>query len=127
MAAKFHLPKNKCEKIVKPKRDFAKDFGFRWVKRGSTFVMVGCPKGKTKTQRHGCKTTRAGKKICGRKIVCTVGTKAHAIVTPAKAGKRCPTGAKRAGSMGRMSPRQAAALIRHMATVRGPGVIRGRI
>jgi hypothetical protein len=94
-APKFHLPKNKCERIVIPKSSFSKDFGFRYVKRESTIAMIGCPKGKTKMQRAGCKVTRAGKRICGRKIVCTVGTKAHAIITPAKAGKRCPTGAKR--------------------------------
>ena len=93
--ARFHLPKEKCERVVKPKRDFAKAFGFRWVKSGSSYIMVGCPKGKTKTQTKGCKTTRAGKRICGRKLVCTVGTKAHVIVTAAKKGKRCPSGARR--------------------------------
>ena len=124
--AAFRLPKVKCEKIVKPKRDFAKDFGFRWVKRGSTYVMVGCPKGKTKTQTKGCKTTRTGKKICGRQVVCTVGTKAHSIVTPAKKGARCPTGAKRVGLTAPMTPRQARAFIAQVDKARGRGVIRGR-
>lgn len=91
----FRLPKSKCERVVVPKSAFSKDFGFRWVKSGSTFVLVGCPKGKTKTQAKGCKTTRTGKRICGRQVVCTVGTKAHVIVTAAKKGKRCPTGAIR--------------------------------
>lgn len=122
----FRLPKAKCEKVVKPKRDFAKDFGFRWVKSGSSYIMVGCPKGKTKTQAKGCKKTRTGKRICGRKVICTVGTKAHTIVTAAKKGKRCPTGAKRVGIMGPMTLKQARALIAQVGKARGPGVVRGR-
>jgi hypothetical protein len=94
-SAKFHLPKSKCERVVAPKSDFSKEFGFRYIKRGSTIVMIGCPKGKSKAQARGCKVTRAGKRICGRKLICAVGTKAHAIITPAKKGVRCPTGGRR--------------------------------
>jgi hypothetical protein len=91
---RLKLPEKRCTKITKPKKEFSKEFGFRYIPGGKgTVVMIGCPKGKSKTQKSGCKTTKSGKKICGRRMVCTVGTRSHAVIK-ARRGSSCPTGYK---------------------------------
>ena len=90
----FHLPKRRCVEVVKPKRAFDSLFGFRYIKQGSTVVMIGCPKGKAITKPGPCKQ-RKGKRVCKRVAVCKAGTMAHAMIRPRK-GKACPTGQKRA-------------------------------
>lgn len=97
MASKsFHLPKSKCEKVVQSKSAFH-PASFRWIKRGSNFLMIGCPK---KLDRSG--KLMATKFVSGAKKGCRVastgaqaGTRVHAIVTAAKGG-RCKVGSRRA-------------------------------
>ena len=71
-----------CERIEKPKRAFARG-SFRWTRRGSTWLLIGCPRGKWK---------RVGR-YKGRRGRCTVGTQAYAVLTP-KRGTRCKVGAR---------------------------------
>ena len=92
----FKIPKDKCVKTVHPKRNFAKNFGFRYVKRKAegSIVMIGCPKGKTKTAPYMKKKVK-GKTVSKRRVICTVGTKAFEVIKARKPGKKCPTGYKR--------------------------------
>lgn len=80
--AQFRIPKSGCVEVVTPKRAFAAKFGFRWVKAGSSRVLIGCPKGKAKDRARG-------------RMVCEVGTKAHLILRPLGKRKACPVGQKR--------------------------------
>ena len=90
----FHLPKDRCVEVVKPKRVFDSAFGFRYKQVGKgTILMLGCPKGKVTTRPGPCKQ-RKGKRVCRRIAICEVGTTAHAMIRPSK-GKACPTGQKR--------------------------------
>jgi hypothetical protein len=69
--AKFHLPKNKCERIVVPKSEFDKR-SFRWVKTVKGGVLIGCENGKWDAGKNRCK----------------VGTRAHAVIVR-KVGGAC--------------------------------------
>jgi hypothetical protein len=61
-----------CERTLAPKSRFAKK-SFRWVKRGSNWLLVGCPKGKW-TRRSRCKVgTRAHKLLVKARGRCRVG------------------------------------------------------
>lgn len=73
-ARKFKLPKSKCKQKLAPLAKADKR-SIRWIKRGSTFLLVACPKGK-----FNAKTSR-----------CKVGTFALEKVKAAR-GKACPTG-----------------------------------
>lgn len=90
----FKIPAKKCVMQAAPKRSFAKNFGFRWVKSGSSFIMVGCPKGKAKSVPYMKKKLK-GKTVSKRRMICTVGTKAFEIVK-ARRGK-CAKGYKPRG------------------------------
>ena len=76
----FKLPKSKCVKRYRKKSEFAKG-SFRYIKRGSLYLLVGCPKGKwnKKTKR------------------CRVGTRAFESMKATKKG-RCPRDAVRVTS-----------------------------
>ena len=53
--ARFHLPKKTCVKKLTSRR--AAKGSQRWIKRGSTYLLIACPVGKynkrTKTCRVG--------------------------------------------------------------------------
>lgn len=51
--AAFHLPKRKCRKVVS-KRRVAKG-SQRWIKRGKTYLLIGCPVGKWNARAQECK------------------------------------------------------------------------
>lgn len=74
--AAFRLPKKKCKQAVS-KRKPAKG-SFRWIKRGSTYLLIACPRGK-----YNARTKK-----------CSVGTFAVEKVK-AKRGSACPVGYKR--------------------------------
>jgi hypothetical protein len=78
MAARFHLPKQKCVKRLVPKTRRGTIVGT--VKRGSAFFLIACPPGKM-----------------GKSGKCKSGTKAVEVIKPASRGK-CPAGYKRGGS-----------------------------
>lgn len=65
-----------CEKMLAPKAKFDRR-SFRWVAKGRNRLLVGCPKGKWVASTSRCK----------------VGTRAHALLTPAKG--RCARGRRR--------------------------------
>lgn len=90
----FKIPAKKCVMQAAPKRSFAKDFGFRYIKRGSTYLLIGCPKGKAKSAVYAKKKVK-GKTVSKRRMICTVGTKAFEIIK-ARRGK-CAKGYKARG------------------------------
>lgn len=73
---KFKLPKKKCVTPVSTRKP-AKG-SFRWIKRGKTYLLIACPRGKWngKTER------------------CSVGTFAVEKVK-ARRGAACPVGASK--------------------------------
>lgn len=95
---KFSLPKQKCEKIVKPTSAFHKA-SFRWVKRGSVFLLIGCPKtldrGGRRIATKWSKNAPAGTQCRVRSSGAPAGTRVHAIVKRASGG-RCGRGSHRA-------------------------------
>jgi hypothetical protein len=90
----FKLPKSKCVMQAAPKRSFAKNFGFRYIKRGKTIVMIGCPKGKATSAPYMKKKVK-GKTMARRRMICTVGTKEFEVIKARKPGAKCPSGYKR--------------------------------
>lgn len=76
MARKFHLPKKKCVKRLVPKSRRGTIVGT--IKRGSTYMLISCPRGKL---------ARNGR--------CKVGTRSVEVIKPARSGK-CAVGYKRA-------------------------------
>jgi hypothetical protein len=66
---------NFCERRVGKKTDFDRR-SFRWITRGRTKLLIGCPRGKWKPRAQRC----------------AIGTKAYAILTPTRG--RCPRGKK---------------------------------
>lgn len=75
-APKFHLPAQKCERVVVPKDKFDPK-SFRWIQTTKGAVLIGCPVGKFRNGR------------------CAVGTMAHSVVTAAQGG-RCKAAYRRA-------------------------------
>jgi len=69
----------KCIKVVNSKASFDPR-SFRTVSRGTTRILVGCPRGKWKPD------ARAGHQ-------CTVGLRAYEVIKPAHG--RCKTGYKK--------------------------------
>lgn len=72
----FQIRGTFCETNPKPKSYFDPR-SFRWIKRGTTRLLVGCPKGKWDAKRGRCK----------------VGTKARAVLRKAPNGS-CRVGRK---------------------------------
>jgi hypothetical protein len=65
-----------CERTEAPRKRFD-DRSFRWVKRGKTWLLIGCPAGKWSPSKKRCR----------------VGTRAHKVLVPAPRG-RCKIGRK---------------------------------
>lgn len=51
----FRLPRAKCLKRKNPPRLFAKR-SFRWIRNGTVFVLVACPRGSWNARRARCRT-----------------------------------------------------------------------
>lgn len=61
-----------CRKVKAPKGQFAPG-SFRWIHRGSNWLLIGCPKGKWMPRAKRC----------------TVGTRLHEILVKAPARGKC--------------------------------------
>lgn len=88
-----------CERKAAPRSAFDPR-SFRWVKRGKAKILVGCPRGKWDPKAERCK----------------VGTRAYAVLSPAKAGA-CPAGKRPVKKGGRLG--QVAAPVGDVADVDG--------
>jgi hypothetical protein len=67
-----------CERTLAPKGSFDPR-SFRWKKSGTSWLLIGCPKGQWSARKKTCK----------------VGTKAHKILSRTRKGRRCKRGSKR--------------------------------
>lgn len=72
-AAKFRIPKKKCVSRISKRRP-AKG-SFRWIKRGSAYLLIACPVGKYNSRTKKCKVgTFAVEKVKARRgDACPVG------------------------------------------------------
>lgn len=62
-----------CEKTAEPKRSFD-SASFRWVERGSNWLLMGCHKGSWNKRSQRCKVgTRAHKILVATKTKCKRG------------------------------------------------------
>jgi hypothetical protein len=77
-----------CEEKLAPKSAFDRG-SFRWVNRGKTWLLIGCPKGHW--HARGYKRVR-GERHRGR---CMVGTRAHVILHARQSRTRCSVGERR--------------------------------
>lgn len=64
-----------CSKIKARKSAFDPR-SFRWIQRGRTWLLIGCPKGQWASRKKRCK----------------VGTRAYEILEPVARGESCPRG-----------------------------------
>lgn len=66
MASARRITGRFCERALAHKRTFDRR-SFRWVKRGSNWLIVGCPKGQWRPKAKRCKVGTRGHKILVRR------------------------------------------------------------
>jgi hypothetical protein len=69
---------NFCRETKAAKRDFDAR-SFRWIKRGRSWLLIGCPRGQWQPRKARCK----------------VGTRAYEVLAPTPRSGRCKRGAAR--------------------------------
>jgi hypothetical protein len=67
-----------CRSVKAPKRTFDPR-SFRWIQRGRSWILIGCPKGQWQPRKQRCR----------------VGTRAHEVLAAVSKGGRCPRGERR--------------------------------